>query len=78
MILTRNSIVTLEDNKRYLFLTGETLENITFGLVSTLQSPAELKVVEFLTDNGKIKIDHYKGGDYVYILKRLLDKSLYG
>ena len=78
MILTRNSIVTLVDNDRYLFLTGEKLEDITFGLVSTLKSPAELKVVEFLNENGKILIDHYTGGDYPFVLKRLLQKSLFG
>ena len=72
MKLTRNSIVTIEDNKQYLFLTGEKLENITFGLVSTLQSPAELKVVEFLSKKGEIFINHYKGGDYIFILQRLL------
>ena len=77
MKLARNSIVTVEDNKQYLFLTGEKLENITLGLVSTLQSPAELKVVEFLSNNGEIFIDHYRGGDYVFILQRLLKKAIY-
>ena len=75
MKITKNSIIKLSDGKRYLIVTGETLEDITFCLISTIKPPIEMKVVELTKEQGVPVIQQYTGGDYKYILKRLLEKA---
>lgn len=74
MKIKKNSIITLADNNKYLILTGEKLEDITFCLISTLKPPIEMKVAELVNNQGTSFLVPYKGGDYKYILKRLLNK----
>ena len=75
MKITPNSIITLEDKRKYLVVTGEKLEGITFALISTLEPPIEMKVVELTYNDGETMIQKYTGGDYMYILKMLLEKA---
>lgn len=75
MKIKKNSIITLDDNQRYMVITGEKLEDVTFCLISTLKPPIEMKVAELINNQGSPLIRQYKGGDYKYILKRLLDKA---
>lgn len=75
MKITKNSIIKLTNGDKYLIVTGETLEDITFCLVSTLEPPIEMKVVELIKKQDKPIIQPYTGGDYKYILKRLLEKA---
>lgn len=75
MKIKKNSIIKLSDNKRYLLITGEKMENIMFCLISTLKPPVEMKVAELIEQEGTPFIQQYTGGDYKYILKRLLDKA---
>ena len=74
MKIKKNSIITLADNNKYLMLTGEKLEDITFCLISTLKPPIEMKVAELSNNQGTPFLIQYKGEDYKYILKRLLNK----
>lgn len=76
MKIKENSIITLADNNKYLILTGEKLEDINFCLISTLKSPVEMKVAELINNQGVTSICQYQGGDYKYILKRMLDKLI--
>lgn len=75
MKIMKNSIVRLEDGKEYLIVSLEKLEGIRFCLISTLQPPIEMKVVEIIEKENISFLQKYTGGDYKYILKRLLEKS---
>lgn len=75
MKISKNSIITLEGNRKYFVIAGETLEDINFCLISTVKPPIEMKVVEVIKNNGSLLVKQYKGGDYKYILKRLLEKN---
>ena len=75
MKITPNSIITLEDKRKYLVVTGEKLEGITFALISSIEPPIEMKVVELTYNDGETMIQKYTGGDYKYILKMLLEKA---
>lgn len=75
MKITPNSIITLEDKRKYLVVTGEQLEGITFALISSIEPPIEMKVVELTYNDGETMIQKYTGGDYMYILKMLLEKA---
>lgn len=68
-------IVKLADDKRYLILVREKLEDINFCLLSTVQPPIEIKVAELIDSQDSPIIRPYNGGDYKYILERLLQKA---
>lgn len=71
----KNSIITLSDNKKYLVLTAEKLDDIIFGLISTLTEPKELKIVELESTDKSLIVKPYTGGDYQYILERLIKRA---
>ena len=74
-IIRKNTIIELEDNKKYFIISGENLEGITFCLVSTINPPIEIKVAELKNEQGSATIQQYFGKDYKFILKRLLEKA---
>ena len=73
MEIVSNSIIKLKDDREYLVVRTKRIEGDEFCLLSTLNKPIEMKVARVYEQNSKTIIEQYKGGDYKYILAKLLD-----
>ena len=72
MKIAKDSVVTLADGKKYLVLAGDVLEGETFCLVSTIEPPFVIQVLEVVYEGEKCILKPYTESDYKYILKILV------
>lgn len=73
MKIVENSVIKLSDNREYLVVRVQEIENVKFCLIATTSEPIDMKVAVLKEEANKFIIEQYKGGDYKYILQILLD-----